>query len=160
MWMWIAHLSLYFHPIGCVRIPSRGTGACRGRAQRTRVTTARAARASPRQGAGAGHRAGAGAGAGVAARTGECGPGRSSSYKGVSRCGHMGEILHCLQRIKLDISDLRTKVDQLSDQQKRSDKKSDAETKEKEDILKSLNSKIETVKQIVEPMSKSYIQNR
>ena len=72
----------------------------------------------------------------------------------------MGEILHCLQRIKLDISDLRTKVDQLSDQQKRSDKKSDAETKEKEDILKSLNSKIETVKQIVEPMSKSYIQNR
>ena len=150
MWMWIAHLSLYFHPIGCVRIPSRGTGACRGRAQRTRVTTARAARASLRQGAGAG----------VAARTGECGPVRSSSYKGVSRCGHMGEILHCLQRIKLDISDLRTKVDQLSDQQKRSDKKSDAETKEKEDILKSLNSKIETVKQIVEPMSKSYIQNR
>ena len=77
----------------------------------------------------------------------------------VDRCG-MGEILDCLKKIKLDINSLKTRVEELSDNQTRSFNKTESDKQENDKIIRTLTKKIDSVKQIVEPISGEYIRNR
>ena len=77
----------------------------------------------------------------------------------LDRCG-MGQILDCLKKIKLDINSLKTRVEELSDNQTRSFQKTETEKKENDKIIKTLTKKIDSVKQIVEPISSECIRNR
>ena len=77
----------------------------------------------------------------------------------LDRCG-MGEILDCLQKIKLDINSLKTRVEELSDNQTRSINKTETDKKENDKMIKTLTRKIDSVKHIVEPITDEYILNR
>lgn len=77
----------------------------------------------------------------------------------IDRCG-MGEILDCLKKIKLDINSLKTRVEELSDNQTRSFNKTESDKQENDKIIRTLTKKINSVKQIVEPISGEYIRNR
>ena len=76
----------------------------------------------------------------------------------IDRCG-MGEILDCLKKIKLDINSLKTRVEELSDNQTRSFNKTESDKQENDKIIRTLTKKINSVKQIVEPISGEYIRN-
>ena len=77
----------------------------------------------------------------------------------LDRCG-MGEILDCLKKIKLDINSLKTRVEELSDNQNRSFNKTETDKKENDKKIKTLTKKIDSVKQIVGPISDEYIRKR
>ena len=77
----------------------------------------------------------------------------------LDRCG-VGEILDCLKKIKIDINSLKTRVEELSDNQTRSFNKTETDKKENDKMIKTLTKTIDSVKQIVEPISEEFIRNR
>ena len=68
----------------------------------------------------------------------------------LDRCG-MGEILDCLQKIKLDINSLKTRVEELSDNQTRSINKTETDKKENDKMIKTIVGKVKKSSNMKKP---------